>query len=75
MAAALANQDCVSISDKAAIEAGVMKILTPSFKMFVAWKSLLEAGGGLFIINCTGLIPSYSLKCSTDECEQNEFGT
>lgn len=44
MAAALANQDCVSISDKAAIEAGDMKILTPSFKMLVAWKSLLEAG-------------------------------
>jgi hypothetical protein len=36
MAGALANQDCVSISDKAAIEAWDTKVCTPFFKMLVA---------------------------------------
>jgi hypothetical protein len=70
MSAALANQDCVSISDKAAIEAGDMKIFTPSLKMHVAWKSA-RICGGRFIINCTGPITSYSSKCSTDGCKED----
>jgi hypothetical protein len=41
MDVALANRDCVSISDKAAIEAGDMKIFTPFLKMLVAWESLV----------------------------------